>query len=322
MFSNEELEELVAPFEFTLVGKFSHGFPTMKILKSIIGNLNLKGKYSVSLLEHKHVLFRFTCEEDYTRFWSRQVWHMAGFLMRVLKWTPDFDPLVEASFAPVWVKFPYLPIHLFDKQSLFQIASALGKPLRIDSSTAELTRAYTPRVCVEMDYENIPAYCSICKHLGHAFKDCKSSKNLGAVGETAIVRPLHKEVDSAVQHKSSPDRPPSPAVRILKEFEDDSSKRRLTLGREIVQKIRDDISQSYEILPSYYSKKTIRKKPQEGYTREPENEKLVVDKCPNANDRSFGTQNEIVGPSPEVESDIEVVSNSKKKKVKKKKKLY
>ncbi|KAL6578155.1 hypothetical protein OROMI_010483 [Orobanche minor] len=127
----------------------------------------------------------------------------------------------------------------------------------------------------EVEYENIPAYCSICKHLGHAFKDCKSSKNPGAVGETAIVRPLHKEVDFAVQHKSSPD-----------------------------------------------ARKTIRKKPQEGSIREPENEKLVVDKCPNANDRAIGTQNEIVGPSFEVESDIEVVSNSKKKKVKKKKKLY
>ncbi|KAL6550647.1 hypothetical protein OROMI_021135 [Orobanche minor] len=196
-FSAQELDELVAPFKYTLVGKFSYGFPSMKTLRLVTGNLSLKEDFSVALLEERHVIIRLRCEEDYTRLWCRQVWFMAGFGMRVFKWTPDFRPEFEAPYAPVWVKFPYLPVHLFDKKSMFTIASSLGKPLRIDGATAELSRPSTPRVCVEInlsqpllqeveisldgkpliqpvEYENIPKYCSNCKLLGHAGPDCKS----------------------------------------------------------------------------------------------------------------------------------------------------
>ncbi|KAL6517057.1 hypothetical protein OROHE_018017 [Orobanche hederae] len=194
-FTASEIKELAAPFEYTLIGKFSHGFPSMKTLKLKLSELNLVSNFSVSLLEYRHVLLRLSCEEDYTRIFSRQVLYMAGFPMKIFKWTPNFVPQEEAPFAPIWVKLPYLPVHLFDKRSLFTIASAIGKPLRIDAVTTTLSRACTPRICIEIDlsknldkeveivldgqtifqeveYENIPKFCDLWKHLGHEMSAC------------------------------------------------------------------------------------------------------------------------------------------------------
>ncbi|KAL6545241.1 hypothetical protein OROGR_009115 [Orobanche gracilis] len=44
----------------------------------------------------RHVLFRFSCEEDYTRFFSHRVLFIVGFPMRIFKWTTNFSPKEEA----------------------------------------------------------------------------------------------------------------------------------------------------------------------------------------------------------------------------------
>ena len=76
---------------------------------------------------------------------------MVGCPMRVFKWSTSFHVDRESSLAPVWFNLAKLPVHLFDKQCLFQIVSCLGRPLFIDSATANLTRPSVARVCVEVD---------------------------------------------------------------------------------------------------------------------------------------------------------------------------
>ncbi|XP_052300251.1 armadillo repeat-containing protein LFR-like [Citrus sinensis] len=81
------------------------------------------------------------------------------------------------------------------KEALISIASAIGKPLRIDQATASLARPSVARVLVEYDvtqpplqririsvgdsgfwhsvnFEKIPMYCASCKHLGHSIETC------------------------------------------------------------------------------------------------------------------------------------------------------
>ncbi|XP_075483871.1 uncharacterized protein LOC142524032 [Primulina tabacum] len=83
------------------------------------------------------------------------------------------------------------------KKSLCAIAKLLGKPIKIDDHTAEVSRGAFARVCVEINvleppvkhiwvgwgdhlqeievvYERIPAYCTDCKMLGHATSVCYS----------------------------------------------------------------------------------------------------------------------------------------------------
>ncbi|KAL0289913.1 UNVERIFIED_CONTAM: LINE-1 reverse transcriptase [Sesamum radiatum] len=122
--------------------------------------------------------------------------------MRIFKWSPDFDPQTESPIAPVWIKLPGLPVHLFEKNALFTFAAKIGKPLRMDEPTADLSRPDLARVCVEIDltapkvqavhlqingktyrqqvvYENCPPYCIFCNHLGHDMSVCISKHHPG-----------------------------------------------------------------------------------------------------------------------------------------------
>ncbi|KAL0288045.1 UNVERIFIED_CONTAM: hypothetical protein Sradi_7109000 [Sesamum radiatum] len=203
IYSTEETEFLASRLKFTLVGKFSHGLPNLNFLRNRIVKLGLKGSVNVGRLNFKHVLIRLNNEEDFSRLWLRGEWTFDNFHMRVFKWSPDFDPHTESPIAPVWIKLPGLPVHLFEKNALFTVAAKIGKPLRMDEPTADLSRPDLARVCVEIDltapkvqavhlqingktyrqqviYENCPPYCTFCNHLGHDMSVCISKHYTGA----------------------------------------------------------------------------------------------------------------------------------------------
>ncbi|KAL0351225.1 UNVERIFIED_CONTAM: hypothetical protein Sradi_4271700 [Sesamum radiatum] len=133
----------------------------------------------------------------YNRLWLRRIWYLNGLPMRVFKWTPTFTPDHESPIAPVWVCFPGLPTHLFRKDALFALANNIGTPLQIADSTHNKSNFSKARVCVEVDllkplleeidlkicgttivqkieYEQVPQYCSLCKHVGHKDSECYS----------------------------------------------------------------------------------------------------------------------------------------------------
>ncbi|KAL0284478.1 UNVERIFIED_CONTAM: hypothetical protein Sangu_2826800 [Sesamum angustifolium] len=120
--------------------------------------------------------------------------------MRVFKWTPTFTPEQESSIVPVWVCFPELPAHLFHKDALFAVASMIGTPLQIDDFTFNHSRLSKARVGIEInltkplveefdlkingitirqkvEYEQVPKYCNLCKHVGHDNLECYSKRN-------------------------------------------------------------------------------------------------------------------------------------------------
>src|SRR5436305_11319962 len=78
-------------------------------------------------------------------------WDVAGCPMRTFRWTPDFDPKVEAAVVAIWCRLPGLPVHLYHRDTLFTIASAIGKPLQVYVPTAHQMRLAYARVCVEID---------------------------------------------------------------------------------------------------------------------------------------------------------------------------
>ncbi|XP_071928074.1 uncharacterized protein [Coffea arabica] len=200
IFSREDVDKLAAPFRWTLVGKFSHGRPSLEDTRKFFSSLNLKDQVSIGLMDYRHVLIKCTAEVDFIRIWMRGIWQLGKYPMRVFRWTREFHVHKESSLAPVWVDLPNLPIHYFDKHSLFSILSPVGRPLFLDSATAAGTRPSVARVCVEIDVskqvvprvwiavegesgfwqkivpENLPSYCSYCWRLGHLSVDCK--KNL------------------------------------------------------------------------------------------------------------------------------------------------
>ncbi|KAL0288949.1 UNVERIFIED_CONTAM: hypothetical protein Scaly_2715800 [Sesamum calycinum] len=139
IYSSEETAELVARLKFALVGKFSHGLPSLNFLRIHIVKLGLKGNVTVGRLNFKHVLIRLLNEEDFSKIWLRGEWTFDSFHMRVFKWTPNFDSQIESPIAPMWIRLPTLPVHLFEKNALFTLASKIGKPLRMDEPTVDLS---------------------------------------------------------------------------------------------------------------------------------------------------------------------------------------
>ncbi|XP_027151979.1 uncharacterized protein LOC113752035 [Coffea eugenioides] len=195
-FARDAIEAVAQPFQFALVGKFSRTRPAMADIRKFFLSLDLKGSYSFDLLDGRHVLIRLHNEADFMRIWTRNVWYIHGSVMRVFKWTTSFHIDKESSLTPVWFGLPKLPVHLFDKQCLFQIVSCLGRPLFIDTAIAALSRPSVARVCVEIDLlkelpsriwiqlgdvhgfwqplnpETVPKYYSHCFRQGHSQSEC------------------------------------------------------------------------------------------------------------------------------------------------------
>ncbi|KAG8369271.1 hypothetical protein BUALT_Bualt15G0134100 [Buddleja alternifolia] len=171
--SKEEDDFMAAPYQYSLVGKFSHGYSTMTRLRAKFARL--------------------------ARVWMKQTWYFDGFPMRVLKWTSNFDPKEESPIMPIWVKVFGLRPHRFHRQFLYHIASLIGKPLKLDEATTKIENPVVARICVEINvldklpldipiqidgktyffkvqYEGITEYCRICRHRGHSMAACYTTK--------------------------------------------------------------------------------------------------------------------------------------------------
>ncbi|KAK4382066.1 hypothetical protein Sango_2908800 [Sesamum angolense] len=199
IFSDEETQSLAAKFRFALVGKVSRGSPPYSQLHRLLVNSGLQGAFTVSLINNKHTLIALTTESDYNRLCYADL--VPQWLpMRVFKWSPTFTPDQESSIVPVWVNFPELPAHLFHKDAIFSIASIVGTPLQMADSTYNQSKLSRARVCIEIDllkplleefdiqiqdrkivqkieYEQIPRYCSLCKHVRHHDLECYTKGN-------------------------------------------------------------------------------------------------------------------------------------------------
>ena len=158
--------------------------------------MDFKGEFELGLLDNRHVLIQLQQQVDYLRLYSRPVWYVKGFPMRIFKWTSSFHVDRESPIVPIWLSLPRLPIHFFKKEALFSIASAIGPPLRLDSLTQTLKRPSLARVQIKIDllkerpermwigceegdgfwqelnYEDVPDYCQHCWHVGHSEAKC------------------------------------------------------------------------------------------------------------------------------------------------------
>ncbi|KAL2248149.1 UNVERIFIED_CONTAM: hypothetical protein Sindi_2667200 [Sesamum indicum] len=157
IFSDEEIQALTTPFRLALVGKFSHGKPQFRHLHRLIAGLGVKGAFTVR------------------------------FPLRIFKWTPTFTPAQESSLIPIW-------------DALFAVANMIGTPLQIDDCTFSQSKLSKARIRIEIDltkpvvegfnlqingvtihqkveYEQLPKYCNLCKHVGHDDLECYTMGN-------------------------------------------------------------------------------------------------------------------------------------------------
>lgn len=184
-FSEEEVNALSIPYQFSLIGRFSKSRPPLEAIRKSFDSIGFKEGLFVGLLAPSTILLQFQCPLDYHCCFSKRLWKISGAAMIVSKWTPQYHVDFESSIFPVWVSMEHLPIHLYESAALFSIANLIGTPLMMDTTTAAKTRPSKARVCVEVDvsrtppskiwinngscgffqtivYEDLPDYCTSC----------------------------------------------------------------------------------------------------------------------------------------------------------------
>lgn len=176
--------------------------PKLQEIRNAFKGIGLAGAYDIRWLDYKHIHIGLSNEQDMNRIWLKQVWFISNQKLRVFKWTKDFQPEKESSLVPVWISFPNLRAHLYEKSAVLVIAKTVGRPLFVDEATDNGTRPSLARVCIEydclkppldqvwivmrdrrtgeitggfmqkVDFERMPDYCTHCCHVGHSVSTC------------------------------------------------------------------------------------------------------------------------------------------------------
>ncbi|CAI9115354.1 OLC1v1016241C1 [Oldenlandia corymbosa var. corymbosa] len=205
-YEDDEFEKLIAPHRLSLVGKFLYGCPKMEEIHKEFKKIGFNGDYTLGLMNPRHILIRIEEEDDYQRCWIRTFWNIAGFSMRILKWTLGFRFEEDPPVVPIWVSLYDWQVEFMHPEVIFSMASAIGQSLKVDTLTLNMTRPSVARFCVEVDlmkdlpksvrigkkgrkheqiftYEHVPSYCSKCSKIGHKSVDCKVGKPLPQLKE-------------------------------------------------------------------------------------------------------------------------------------------
>jgi hypothetical protein len=159
------------------------------------------GRWGITSLGKGYFEFSFSSVEDVRRVRAVNSWNLNPGFLKLFPWTKDFNPSVQKqTYAQVWVRIYGLSQEYWRPKILFAIASSVGTPLCTDAVTTkpkfDRTFGHFVRVLVDLDisnelsyeilverkgfaffveleYENLPDYCSYCKNIGHNFDNCK-----------------------------------------------------------------------------------------------------------------------------------------------------
>ncbi|PKU71627.1 hypothetical protein MA16_Dca004469 [Dendrobium catenatum] len=149
--SDEEINALVVPFQFSLVGFFPTKRPSLDSIRRFFFNLKLNGEFLVTLLDQKHFLIKLKNDLDYCRMFFHISYVVFNYFMKLTKWSPLVDIGVESPIIPIWVSFPHLCPHLFSPRILHGLGLFFGKPLKIDTTTFICSRPSLGCVLLELD---------------------------------------------------------------------------------------------------------------------------------------------------------------------------
>ncbi|TMX04713.1 hypothetical protein EJD97_005592, partial [Solanum chilense] len=148
----EVVKDLANTCKFTLIGKFIYTMPRIELIrKNFILQTQLSGGVKIAHFNSRHVYIDLDNELDYNMVWTKQRMTIAGQVMRIQAWTPNFTPEEETPLVPIWISLPELPWHCYNKQFISSLLSPIGRVLYLDSASINKTRGSQARVKVQVD---------------------------------------------------------------------------------------------------------------------------------------------------------------------------
>ncbi|CAH9089485.1 unnamed protein product, partial [Cuscuta europaea] len=146
---------MVEMWGFCLVGHFTGKFPGLKAVH------DLRAKWGVKCFVKSHnkgwVIFKFTNEEDRMKVLHDGPYMVFGKLL-MLKELSEYFSFEDEEFlkVPIWVKFPKLPMKLWNDEAMSEVASMVGVPITTDKITKERMNNEYARVLIEVDVSKPP----------------------------------------------------------------------------------------------------------------------------------------------------------------------
>ncbi|XP_061999475.1 uncharacterized protein LOC133716837 [Rosa rugosa] len=142
--------------------------------------------------------FSFSSVDCVSTIWEKGSIALKPGTLRLMRWVPNFSPATQRNTnAQVWVKFWDLGLEFWEPTTLFEIASGIGVPVKIDENTLHQRFGHYARVLVDIDlssdppselvikracgeayvisveYERLPDICSHCGNVGHRVTACR-----------------------------------------------------------------------------------------------------------------------------------------------------
>jgi hypothetical protein len=162
-------------------------------------------RWGITSLGKGYYEFCFSSLEDVRRVRSVVSWNLEPGYLKLFAWSGDFNPnLQRNTTAQVWVRLYGLSQEYWRPKILFAIASSVGTPICTDAIASkpmfertfgqyarvlvdmDLSQTLRDKVLVErkgfaffvdLDYENLPDFCTHCKMVGHYVEICKKLHN-------------------------------------------------------------------------------------------------------------------------------------------------
>ena len=191
-FEKEVLKKLAIPWKDTLVIKLLGRHLSYPFMKGKLKTLwRLKGGYELMSAGFGYFSAKFDLSEDREKVMVGGPWMIQDQYLAVKQRSPDFS-VCEESFGRtmVWVHFTKLNMMFYDECAIRVIASAVGRPVKIDVTTKSVERGRFTRACVEVDlaipvkrkvlvedrlfsveYESLHMVYGLCDRYGHLARD-------------------------------------------------------------------------------------------------------------------------------------------------------
>ncbi|KAF9606496.1 hypothetical protein IFM89_025771 [Coptis chinensis] len=158
--------------QFNLIGRLDFNKIKLEEIKKIALNLwKPKGDWKLVPLGKGFFMIRLVCEEDLRNILGGGPWRFGDQILRLSKWTPDFDPAIQhSSTAFVWIKFPKLGQQYWDYEILMSMGRALGSPVGVDKHTLNRDFGFYALVLIEIDLAKlIPQQFEVEEEEGKSF---------------------------------------------------------------------------------------------------------------------------------------------------------
>jgi len=141
--------------------------------------------------------FHFDSPDDLRRIWSAGTVNLQQALLRLSKWTKDFNRYSQRQIHDsIWIRLIELPQEYWRERTLKEIANAIGTPIDLDGPTHSRAFGHYARILVDIDlskrvfdeimaeregyvfkvevqYERRPLFCHHCYVIGHNVTTCK-----------------------------------------------------------------------------------------------------------------------------------------------------